>query len=379
MNPTLRYLVKETALRWRTRPSSPLARGVLTFTLAATAGGFLAGFSASAGALRAQLARFGFDTLVVRTVGAAPAPLSSAGLAPDHWAAPLAGDGQLVVLQQSAQLATTAWGQPVSVFTAPWPVLAGLAPAGASTQDPPSAVWLTRDWPAGRTSSFHLGESAGILTAVARPPEGPWHALLEGDALLVPAEVLPASEGRGQIEVVLFTPKTVSTLSSWVAAVRTLFSAEAGPAPVVQDPGPLRAALAALEHGQALWRAVVLGLLGTGVVLVFAAIGILEHREVRFSQALLRSLGIRARLLWSASLGENLLLANTALLAALATVHFAAGAILSQLPSFDGAADGARLSLPACLFLAGVVNAGVLASLAPLARSLRRPIGTMLA
>ena len=195
----------------------------------------------------------------------------------------------------------------------------------------------------------------------------------------MPAEVLPASDGRGGLEVVLFTPQNTDTLSSWVRTVRNLFSAETGPAPVVQDPVPLRAALADLEHGQALWRAVVLGLLGTGVVLVFAAIGILEHREVRFSQALLRSLGIRARLLWSASLGENLLLANTSLASALVAVHFSAGAILSRLPSFEGAEDGARLSLSAGFFLVGVVNAGVLASLVPLARSLRRPIGTMLA
>lgn len=379
MNPTLRYLFRETALRWRTRPSSPLARGILTFTLAATAGGFLAGFSASAGALRAQLTRFGFDTLVVRTVGAHPSAPSPARFPSEHWALPLAAKGRLAILQQMPQLATTAWGQPVTVFTAPWPVLAELLPGDSVRPGAvPEAVWLTRDWPAGRSAPFQMGET-GTLSAVARPAEGPWHALLEGDMLLVPAEALPAADGRGGMEVVLFTPTTPETLAGWVQAVRALFSAETGPAPALQDPGPLRAALAALEHGQALWRTVVLGLLGTGVVLVFAAIGILEHREVRFSQALLRSLGIRARLLWSASLGENLVLANTALAAALIVVHFAAGALLAHLPSFEGSTNDTHLSLQAGLFLAGVVNAGVLASLIPLARSLRRPIGTMLA
>jgi hypothetical protein len=379
MSPTLRYLIKETALRWRTRPSSPLARGILTFTLAATAGGFLAGFSASADALRNQLARFGFDTLVVRTAGiSAPTP-SLSRLPSDHWALPLAAEGRLAVLQQIPQLATTAWGQPVTVFTAPWPVLAELLPAGAPLPAAiPEAIWLTRDWPAGRTARFQMSD-AGTFSAVARPAEGPWHALLEGDALLVPAESLPATDGRGGMEVVLFTPQNPAALDGWVQAVRSLFSAETGPAPILQDPGPLRAALAALEHGQALWRTVVLALLGAGVVLVFAAIGILEHREVRFSQALLRSLGIRARLLWSASLGENLLLANTALASALIAVHFATDALLAHLPSFDGATNGTHLSLQAGLFLLGVVNVGVLTSLLPLARSLRRPIGAMLA
>lgn len=371
MSPTLRYIAKETALRWRTRPSSPLARGVLTFTLAATAGGFLVGFAASADALRTQLARFGFDTLVVRSVGHEAAPATA-----EHWAQPLAAAGTLAVLQQSPALATTAWGQPVTVFVAPWSVLTDLVPPGApATASAPTAVWLTRGWPANRTTTFQLADG-GIVSALSRAPEGPWHALLEGDALLVPPELAPANP-RGQMDVVLFTPRDAAALSGWVRAVRTLFSADGRPDPVIQDPGPLRGALATLEQGQQVWRSAVLGLLGLGVLLVFAAIGVLEQRETRFAQALLRSLGIRRRLLWLASLGENILLANAALAAALLAVHFGAGTLLAQISG--GASVPARLPLSVALFLGAVVNAGVLASLVPLATALRQPIGRQLA
>ena len=379
MSPTLRYLCKETVLRWRTRPSSPLARCVLTYTLAATAGGFLAGFAASAEVLRAQLARFGFDTIVVRSLQpAAPAP--SAGRLPaGHWAEPLATEGRLAVFQQPPMVATSVSGQAVPLFTAPWSVLAELQLPGKNATQPATAIWLTRDWPAGRVARFRFDRAGGTIDAVARPAEGPWRALVDGDALLIPRESLPPTEARGTVEVVLFTPHRPNSLAGWVRAIRGLFSAETGRAPDLQDPGPLRAALADLERGQALWRTVILTLLGLGVILVFAAIGVLEYREVRFAQALLRSLGVRARLLWTASLGENLLLANTALAAALVTVHFAAAALLARLPAFDGTSAGTRLTLAAGLFLAAVVNAGVLASLVPLGLSLRRPIGTMLA
>ncbi len=379
MTPTLRYLFKETALRWRTRPSSPLARAVLTYTLAATAGGFLAGFAASADVLRTQLARFGFNTMVVRTIGPASLAPFPGRLPADHWAAPLAADGRLAVFEQTPLVATTNWGASVPVFTASWPVLSEMQPSTAPRSgEPPPAIWLTRNWPEGRIANFKFGQAAGGIDAIARPAEGPWRALLDGDALLLPAETLPPVDARGAVEVVLFTPSSPTVLSDWVRAVRHLLTAETGGAPAIQDPGPLRAALAALEHGQALWRTIILGLLGLGVILVFAAIGILEHHQVRFAQALLRSLGVRARLLWTATLGENLLLANAALAAALLTVHLGATALLAKLPAFDAAA-GTRLNLDAAVFLAVVVNVGVLASLVPLAVSLRRPIGTMLA
>ena len=166
MTPTLRYLARETALRWRTRPSSPLARGVLTFTLAATAGGFLAGFAASADALRTQLARFGFDTLVVRAIDVGT-PTASASVQAEHWSHPLAADGTLAVLQQSPALATTAWGQPVTVFVAPWSVLRDLIPASAPAPTPP-AVWLTRSWPAGRTTTFQLADGGTVLVTAPK-------------------------------------------------------------------------------------------------------------------------------------------------------------------------------------------------------------------
>ncbi|NBV87530.1 MAG: hypothetical protein EBS01_14965, partial [Verrucomicrobia bacterium] len=297
MNPTLHYLIKETALRWRTRPSSPLARAVLTFTLAATAGGFLVGFSASAKALRLQLARFGFETLAIRIIGAENATSPTTAISPDHWAAPLAPDGQVIILQQAPILPTTPWGHTATVFVTPWPVLAGLS---RSVQSPP-AILLTNDWPAGKTMPFTLRDGTEI-SAVALPAEGPWKTLIEGDALLIPPEFVPAPPPKGAVEVVLFTPKNPENLESWVTAIKRHFAAENRPLPVLQDPSPLRKALAELERGQSLWRRAILGLLGTGVILIFTAIGILEQQEMRFAQALLRSLGIPRCVLWLANL-----------------------------------------------------------------------------
>lgn len=372
MSPTFRYLFREVWLRWRTRPSSPLARCILTFTLAAVAGGFLAGFGASRQALRSQLARLGFDTLVVRTALPGHAPTPAESLPASHWAAPMAASGQVLVLRQSPALAAGVSDLSIPIFSASWRTLSGLQ---ADPRAP--GVLLTNALPEGSLTPVCLPDGTSLLTA-ARSPRGPWRALVEGDALVIPPGLDPAAPGAPSVEVVLFTSHEPDVIAGWAGAVRRLPVPEGEAAPVLQDPTPLRASLAALERGQRLWRLVILGLLGLGVVLVYGAIGVLEYRETRFGQALLRSFGVSAPLLWLAAFAENIFIANVSLVASILAVDRATNAILPHLPAFD-LTSTALLSTESCLFLALIVNAGVLLSLLPLARALRRPIGVMLA
>lgn len=373
MNPTVRYLFRETALRWKTRPSSPLARCLLTLTLCVTAAAFLAGLDASARALRMQLARQGMDTLSVRSF--APAGETAAGLsAAQHWSQPLAQEGVVHALTQLPGLAETDWGTLATVYVAPWVTLAQLREADSSAADDSPAVWLTREWPEHRGARFTLGAGTR-LQAASRRPEGAWRLLGDGDALLLPAELVPAEQWRGVLDVVLFTPMDVDALGFWADAIRRMFRTDNAPPPAIQDPAPLRDALRRLEQGQGLWRWAILGLLGAGVLLVFGAIGVLEQREMRFAQALLRSLGVRPRLLWAAALGENLVLANAAFIGAIAGTGAYGTRLLQQLPAFEGIGP---LQPGGEYFLAAAVNAGVIVSLLPLARALHTPIGTQL-
>lgn len=116
--------------------------------------------------------------------------------------------------------------------------------------------------------------------------------------------------------------------------------------------------------------------LGGCVLLMYASLGMLEERQTRFVQALLRSLGVSAGVLWSASLLENAVVANAALALAVLAGEASAGSLLS----FAGLTGFYTGFLPtsAVISLACAVNAGVLLSLFPLARALRRPVGAVL-
>jgi hypothetical protein len=110
-----RYQASELAIRWRSQPASPMARWFLTFALSAAAGVLLLGFAAAESARRAELRRLGLDTIVIQ----APAQSllsEGASLPPDHWASPLATQGDLLLLQQLAEPAYTPWADPMPVF-----------------------------------------------------------------------------------------------------------------------------------------------------------------------------------------------------------------------------------------------------------------------
>src|SRR6185312_1162232 len=138
-------------------------------------------------------------------------------------------------------------------------------------------------------------------------------ALGLNEAVLVPADASPESGRVRRPDLVLFTPAAEESAADAAPEVQALFQAEHLEPPSIQDPGPVRQALAAFSRGQAQWRTLMVVALGACVLLMFMSLGMLEERQTRFTQALLRSLGVSAGILWTASLLENLVLANLAL------------------------------------------------------------------
>lgn len=371
----LRYLARELATRWRAQPISPLARWLLTLALTAAAGVFLAGFAAAEAARRDQLQRLGLDTLVVRAPARAALP-ETAALPPDGWAAPLASGGRLTWLQQLPMPAATPWAQPLPVFAAPLSELAALLPPPApssSAASAPAAVWFTRTLPADRVVSLTLDETP--LVACTVTPAGRWQALGLDEFVLVPPSPSDAAV-NGRLDVLLFTPRSSATLARTAAAATALFAAENEPPPAIQDPSPYRRALDELVGQQRRWRTGMLAALAGCVAAMFGSIGLLEQRQTRYTQALLRSLGVSRALLGGSAVVENLILANTALWAG-AT---ASGWLASRLLAGAGFMSHSLMPLAASdwLWLAIGVNTGVLASIFPLGRALFRPVGDLL-
>ena len=366
-----RYLWTELGLRWRAQPASPLARLFLTFALTAAAGVFLAGFAAAEAARSVELRRLGLDTLVLRAPSVSVLPENAAWPA-DHWAAPLQSKGNLLLLQQLPVPAFAPWGQALPVLTAPLAEIGLLVSAiEAKTAE---VVWFSRTLTEGRRGRV-LFQGAQFSAVTARP-QGRWQALGLDEFVLVPAGVLAGQGVAGRLDVVLFTSADEDATSEIARQVQDLFVVERQEPPLIQDPAPMRRALAAFNRGQAQWRTVMVFSLGGCVLLMFASLGMLEERQTRFTQALLRSLGVSSGTLWTAALLENLLLANVALALALLASTAGAGGLLALAGTPGFAVMSSSLS--ANLWLASAVNAGVLLSLVPLLRALRLPIGAVL-
>ena len=380
-----RYQARELAIRWRAQPASPLARWFLTFALAAAAGVLLLGFAAAETSRRVELRRLGLDTIVVQAPATSLLP-ENAVLPPDHWAAPLETQGDLLLLQQLPEPAYTPWSDPMPVFVAPLrgqhaEIDVGLADINFRVLTP-SATWVTRTLPPGRR--VRLTRRNLPFTAVTATPTENFSALGLDDFVLVAPPAADEADAKGRLDVILFRPwghgltpaPAVRSQDMTPSAVRRLFAAEGQPPPAIRDPAPYRAALDLFTRSQSRWRTGMALLLCLCVLLAFASIGMLEERQTRYTQALLRSFGVPGGALWAVSLVENLLLANTALLAALLASRLAARIVLE----LAGASPGLPVAFGdhALLWLACAVNFGVVLSLMPLARALRRPVGVVL-
>ncbi len=365
------YQWTELRTRWQAQPASPLARLVLTFALVAAAAVFLAGFAAAEAARVRELQRLGFDTIVWRAP-ATSVMTEQAAVPADHWATPLSGRGELTLLQQLPVTAYTAWGQPLPVLVAPLGVVAGLVPRAETGRI--GAVWFTRSLPSGRRVPVRL--PGGDVAAWTIQPQDRWQAMGLDEFLVVEPAMAPGSVPTGRLDVVMFTPRDEATASTVGREVQALFRAEGSDLIGTQDPLPLRQALVAFTRAQGQWLAAMMAVLAGCILLMYLSIGLLEERQTRFTQALLRSLGVRAGRLWLASWFENLLLANVGLALAIAV----AGLLASHLLAFVGLHGNGVETLPrnAVIALASAVNGGVLLGLLPLIRALQRPVGVVL-
>jgi hypothetical protein len=371
------YLWKDTWKRWFEQPSSPLARLFVTGLLVLVATVILVAFQLLERSLRDRLERFGLNTVLVReAVSSDSKELVLSGPVPDRLA-PLAAHGKKLRLRQLYMRAQTEWQNSLVVLSYPPEAINVLA----EMLDPETPViCLSDSLPEDAMVRVSVGRQT--LTAKVQRPQGWIRPLVMDDLILLPQGLLTDEERMGYMDTTIFQRKPNSpAVSHIVQAVQTLYGLERRPAPQIQSALNLIRELETLKERQKQWRNILAGILGVALSLVYGAIAILEFRQNLFVSALLRSFGAPRQFLYWRHLVENLLLANIAAVAAIATVASLHQALFGTLGFsrivLDMSAINPYLGMEMLAILAWV-NIGALFSSIPIAVGLRQPVGAIL-
>jgi hypothetical protein len=358
------YLFRDSLMRWRGRPSLPLARFATALCLALTALLVLASFALAEHELEQRISAFGLDAMTIRS------PLRRLNdPAPEF--PELSRHGHCLTLKLTYSRVQLDAGGTAALALADGRTLLELARMGARADALP--VLLTTTLPADMPVQAGVG-SWWTQARTAVPPAN-LRALALTDLLVATPGDFPALAAAPGVAVTLFVRRAgAPPLDNLVAAVNQVLALRprVGPGSAeVQSSLPLLHELRVLQHTSARYSAFIALALALTVALVFASGAILEYETTVYTTALLRSLGVRRRLLWLQRAGEAVVIANLGGVAAMALASVVTRCCLPQLSAYGGTPS---VLLPVALAL----NGGALLAALPVAAALRRPVGLIL-
>lgn len=359
-----RYLVRDSVLRWRGRASLPLSRLVIAWCLATTAILVLASFALATAELQQRITAFGLNTLAIRS------PLEHA-TDPAPAFPELGRYGQSLTLHLTHTRLRLDSGGHATLALDSDRTLRELAALGVHTDAFP--ILLTNDLPAGMPVRAGIGP--WWTEAITTPLPAGLRSVVPGSVLIASPAAFPVqARTPGQAATVLVRSQEAPSLDRLVTALQIMIAAnptEGRERPEVQSPLPLLREMERWQATSTRYTALLALVLAGAITLVFAAGAILEYESTEFTTALLRSLGVRRRILWLQRTLEALVLANLGGVAAGWTAGVIARAALPQLAAYTGFGAGA---VPAWVAL----NLGAILATVPVATALRRPVGLIL-
>jgi len=373
------YLWKDIWRRWLETPGGLLSRLLVAFLLGLLMLLLHAAFSLSARSLEEKIGRLGVRTLLVtRTVSSQDLEAGAVDL--PLVLAPLAGEGELLVLRQLGVVAEDDSGQPCGVAVFDEAMLTALAP-GFAPLGRRLAYLVTDELPP--AMPVRVDVDGVLMDCVTASPPG-WLAALgsRGRLLLMPQSVAEPWLDRGYLEMLLFLgDDDGAALPDLVAAVRNILRLDGIQNVQMTSPEGLLAELDELRGAQRRWQGGFGVFGGLAVALVFGSIAVLEYRQNRYIVALLRSFGTPPVLLLARYLVEALILVAAAAWLA----RFAATAAHVPLFSRAGFEPGLLdLNLihpyawPELWRQWRWLGLGGLLSVVPVAFALRTPVGKVL-
>jgi hypothetical protein len=370
------YLWKDTFSRWLEQPGSPLARWFITTILVAVAAAIMVSLDFLENQVRERMEQFGMNTLLVReTITFSDPELVTSGQR-DNRLAPLAVNGSLLRLRQLFVRGKTEWQNDLLVLTySPSPPTS--ITQLLSTETP--LLCLSTSLPENVLVQVTVNRRSGL--AITRHPNSQFRPLSSKPLLLVPQGWLPEEERLGHVETVLFFRDPGSPpMPKIVDAVQQLYATE-NRAVQIQSPLHFIQSWEALKKIQRRCRAMLAGVLGLALALIYGVISVMEFRQNIFLSALLRSFGVSSFWLWSRQWLESTLLANAAAATALGLLFLFQDHLFNTMRLTDEAvpllAFEATFGTEILMILAWV-NLGALFSSIPVAIGLQRPIGKIL-
>jgi hypothetical protein len=337
----------------------------------------LVAFSLLERSVRSRLDSFGLNTLVVRenVSGIDPELLHNTDR-PDRLA-PLQAAGDKMRLRQLHVRAQTELQTEVPVMTYPPDALPKLAEWLDSATP---LVYFNETLPENILLRVNLGRQSAL--ALVRRMGNFLRPLGVDNLLLVPQDWALDAERLGFNETTIFQrQESAMPMQRYVQAVNLLYAVDRRSPPQMQSALPLLKELERLQGRQQQWRALLAGVLGLAVALVYGAIAVLEFRQNLFIGALLRSLGAPGRFLYLRQWFENAVLANLAATAAIVSVAFLHAQIFGAL-GFPRTVLNLNDANPYWSYEIALillwVNVGAFLSSLPVAVGLRRPVGAIL-
>lgn len=367
----LPYLARDTLHRWLARPSSPLARLLVTYTLGFCGLVYLGSYAISAKALRERIHRGGAGLLVAAETCMGEDPVHAAG----RWLLPKNKEEYALHVFHEAFV-------PVQVGTG-FSTLVELPPDMATLLPPGSRRGLLAlpERATDQRSPVEVVVDGFRLSASALPEgqAGLLRRLWPGGAVLMPAGSLPQVWQHGFIRKYALQPKTVDAehVGRWERALRLLARLENRNMTVVGNASLLEELdhLERIQYRMRVWVALGISII---ICVLLTSISALEFRQNRYVYALLGSFGVGRPLMLLSFMGENAALTGVGFLGALGTLQGALQYMTHTLyrsPGLDLGLQELDADIRTFLLSLGI---SILVSSLPLLAAICRPIGTVL-
>jgi len=364
------YLLKDIFWRWREQPGNILTRFTVTYVLVLPSLALLGAFVLMTNNLEAQLQRNGMDLFFVSE----QVPMNKVITKKRH--ADLEELKEYGSTFELHQLFTKV-KSPHSKIThiAAYPDSALFSLDDLITQDC-SMPYLSDSLPEGMPIRVNI-DGYFFNTTVHRSSTM-IHKFFQGNLLLIPEGMLPRVESRGYSRITLFKAHKIDQLGTLQKVVTCVAGLNKSTL-LIRSSVKLLDDFKKLKTRQLQWRLGLAIVAGAVLALILGTLSVLEYQQRAYVITLLRSFGIKRRLVYTMQLFENALIVNIAAVAAYSTLIYFQKDLCK---SFGFTHARTTLSLEEMatelLLIFVCINLGVLLSSLPSLYVLKKDIGTIL-